>query len=258
MSRPIHVHLLPSLFEPESLEGGVAVVIDVLRASTTMTVALQNGASCVIPCGSTDDANAAFHASPETVLRGGERGGVKIDGFELSNSPDDYSTDVVRGKTIAFTTTNGTKAMLRCHSAGRVLVGSFVNFSAITGELARCSNPIHLVCAGTDGHVTGEDVLFAGVVVQRLTGCMEVRGVDETKWTLSDSALLALCGWLQMAPELTLPGAMQKTQGARNLRRLGYDRDILTAGTIDLCDVIGEFNSDTGRVEACVCDQHSG
>jgi len=248
MPRPINVHLLPSLFEPDALEGGVAIVIDVLRASTTMTVALQNGATSVIPCAGIDDANARFDASPDAVLRGGERGGVKIDGFELSNSPDDYGREVVEGKTVAFTTTNGTNALLRCKAAERVLAGAFVNFSRVVDELTGCVNPIHLVCAGTDGEVTGEDVLFAGVVVQRLTGCMEIRGIDEARWTLSDSALLALSAWLQMAPELTLPGAIRKTLGARNLLRLGFDRDIHTAGRIDLCDVVGEFNPNTGRL----------
>ena len=113
MSRTIAVHLLPQLFEPPEIAGGIAVVVDVLRASTTISYALQNGADGVVVCGSVDDAKKLRgQMSAESCLLGGERGGVKIDGFDLSNSPDDYSPDVVAGVTIGFTTTNGTNAVL--------------------------------------------------------------------------------------------------------------------------------------------------
>ncbi|MEZ6061000.1 MAG: 2-phosphosulfolactate phosphatase [Planctomycetaceae bacterium] len=250
MTRTLNVHLLPAMFEPEALRDGIAVVIDVLRASTTMTLALQNGAAGIIPCGSIEEANSAFERSPDTVLRGGERGGVKIDGFELSNSPDDYSPNVVDGRTIAFTTTNGTRALLRCGIAERILVGSFVNLSGVVNELAGCCNPIHLVCAGTNGAVTNEDVLFAGCIVQRLTGCVDIPDVDESRWELSDSSLLALCAWLQMTREMTLPEALLRSKGARNLMALGYDRDIQTAGMIDLCSIVGIFDGNTKRITA--------
>src|SRR5690242_5734390 len=114
MSRPILVHLLPTLFEPADLRGGVAVVIDVLRATSTIVQALAAGATSVVPCGEIDEARAiAAKAAPGSVLLGGERKGVTIPGFDLGNSPGDYTSDVVTGKKLIFTTTNGTRALLR-------------------------------------------------------------------------------------------------------------------------------------------------
>ncbi|MBS0265265.1 MAG: 2-phosphosulfolactate phosphatase, partial [Planctomycetes bacterium] len=88
MSRPVFVHLLPSLFEPEDLQGGVAVVIDVLRATSTIVYALHAGAQRVIPCGEIDEARKTAAGLPAgTALLGGERGGLRISGFDLGNSP---------------------------------------------------------------------------------------------------------------------------------------------------------------------------
>ena len=159
------VHLLPALFEPADLQGGIAVIVDILRASTTITHALANGAQKVIPCRSIDDAQALRTSPDDGVLLGGERGGIRIDGFDLSNSPDDYSNAVVAGKTIGFTTTNGTKALLRSEKAQKIIIGSFANFSKVLDRIVDSGKPIHIVCAGTNGAITGEDVLFAGAVV---------------------------------------------------------------------------------------------
>jgi hypothetical protein len=103
----VRIYPLPAQIEPGDLAGGIAVVIDVLRASTTIIVALTNGATRVIPCGDVETARrlAAEDATGDT-LTGGERGGVKIEGFDLDNSPATYSRHRVAGKTIIFTTTN--------------------------------------------------------------------------------------------------------------------------------------------------------
>src|SRR5690242_16614412 len=109
----IRVHLLPALIAPEQLADGVTVVIDVLRATTTITAALAVGASEVIPCLEVEDARRAVANLPtgQPVL-GGERGGVRNDGFDLANSPCEYTAQSIGGKTLVFTTTNGTRAML--------------------------------------------------------------------------------------------------------------------------------------------------
>ena len=101
------------------------------------------------------------------IILGGERGGLPIPGFDLGNSPAEYTRERVAGKTVVFTTTNGTRAMQRCKQASRVLLGAFVNFSAVCRELGGVEQVV-LVCAGTDGHVTREDTLFAGAVVDDL------------------------------------------------------------------------------------------
>src|SRR5687768_3032349 len=124
MPRTLDVHFLPELTSPEELAGGVVVVIDVLRASTTITYALAAGARELIPCLEIDDARAAAtKLPPAQVVLGGERQGLPIAGFDLGNSPRDYTPERVGGKTVVFTTTNGTKAMLQCRQAARVLIG---------------------------------------------------------------------------------------------------------------------------------------
>src|SRR5580704_17722366 len=158
----VRIYPLPANIEPGDLAGGVAVVIDVLRASTTIIVALANGAARVIPCGLVDMARSVA-AEDETgnTLTGGERGGVKIDGFDLDNSPASYTRERVAGKTIAFTTTNGTATLLKTEGAVRVLIGTFVNRKAVVETLRADGRPVHLICAGTDGRLTSEDLLGA-------------------------------------------------------------------------------------------------
>ncbi len=236
MSRSVFVHFLPALFDPAALSGGIAVIADILRASTTITHALANGALRVIPCGTVDEAlHLRKTHSNETVLLGGERGGVKIEGFELSNSPDDYDTSTVSGRTIGFTTTNGTKALLRASEAERSIIGCFANLSRVVDFLIGQRRSMHVVCAGTNGAITGEDILFAGAVVGRLIKI-------DPNIELCDSALIAFNHWLSEVTGGTseeLRSAMLKSQGGRNLLALKYEKDITTASAIDSVPVLG-------------------
>lgn len=236
MPQEIHVHLLPSLFTPEQLTGATAVVVDILRASTTISFALANGARQVIPCGSVEDALQLRNRSEsETFLLGGERGGVQIEGFDLSNSPDDYSPQIVRDRTIGFTTTNGTRALLRSEQASTIFIGAFVNFSALVSQLTGMSAPVHIVCAGTNEAITGEDVLFAGALSLKLCEFT-------TDAVLSDATTLAINHWQQECDRLssdTVEASLRRSQGGRNLIRLSYDKDITTAATLDAVQTVG-------------------
>ena len=145
----LKAHFLPALTTPEALAGATLVVIDVLRATTVIPHALAVGAKAVIPCLEVEDAvQAAARLPAGQAVLGGERGGLKIDGFDLGNSPDEYTPQTVAGKTLVFTTTNGTRAMMHCRQAQRVLLGSFVNASAIVDALA-ADRDVRLLCAGT-------------------------------------------------------------------------------------------------------------
>ena len=241
MSQQILVHLLPALFEPVELSGGTAVVVDVLRATSTMSFALSNGAGGVIPCGTVQDAiSLRQRLGTDACLLGGERGGVKIDGFDLSNSPDDYGSDVVKGKSIGFTTTNGTKALLQASEAQEVMIGAFVNLSAVANRLSTVSGAIHIVCAGTNGAITSEDVLFAGALTARL------RERDHSV-EVSDASLLAYNHWQQECGQFdaaVVETALRRSQGGRNLINLAYDRDIATAAAIDVVSSVGIVGRD--------------
>jgi 2-phosphosulfolactate phosphatase len=242
ITRQIDVYLLPALVEPAELADKVAVVIDVLRATTTIVQALANGATQIMPCLEVEEARRLKQQLGEAALLGGERGGVPIPGFDLGNSPAEYTSERVRGRPIVFTTTNGTRAMLRCQAAQRVLVAAFVNFSAVCRELVNAEN-IALVCAGTDGHVTREDTLLAGAIVDDLTRAKRQR--------LNDQAEIAADAWrtaVRMLTDRPLGMTLRECRGGRNLIETGQENDIDLAAQIDKFDSVPELDLVNWRI----------
>lgn len=246
----ISAHFLPLLTTPEEMAGAAAVVIDVLRASTTITHALAAGCREVIPCLEVDDARQAAASFPpgEAVL-GGERGGLPIAGFALGNSPDECCGDSVGGKTLVFTTTNGTRAMLACRQARRVLIGAFVNLSAVCRALRGESN-VHLLCAGTRGQVTREDVLCAGAIADRVSRDAQDVELNDQAAIARDAWRAAIGGAHANSLKDRLTEALRATQGGRNLRAIGLERDIVLAADLDRFDVVGELDVEAWRIGA--------
>ena len=142
----LDVVLTPNLLTLYPLQGKVVVVIDVLRATTTMTVALDQGAAKVIPVESIEEC-LSYKDKPNHILAG-ERGGQKVEGFNYGNSPFEFMDGVVNGKTLVLTTTNGTRAITMASSAKEVLIGGFLNFSALTRWLINESSDTILLCSG--------------------------------------------------------------------------------------------------------------
>ncbi len=238
--REVHVHLLPELAAPDRLRGGVAVVIDVLRATTTMVHALAAGCTSILPCAELDEAHElADGLRVGRGLLGGERSGVKPPGFDLGNSPSEYTAERCRDCTLVLTTTNGTRALLRAAAAERVLVAALVNFSAVCEQLRDEARPLHIVCAGTKGQVTLEDTLLAGAFVEFLAEAGVAR--------LNDGARLAWDCFEHHGQ--CLLGAMQLSLGGTHLRGLGYDDDIQAAAQVDRFALVPELRRDPLRVE---------
>jgi 2-phosphosulfolactate phosphatase len=238
--REVRVHLLPSLAPPGRLAGGIAVVIDVLRATTTIVHALAAGCVAVIPCAEIADARRQAKALPGgRVILGGERGGEKVKGFDHGNSPREYTPAVCKGATLVMTTSNGTRALLRAAEADRVLVAAFVNYSAVCEQLAGDGPPVHIVCAGSDGEPSLEDTLLAGALVDDLCEAGEV--------TLNDSARLAWDCFENHGR--MLPGALLVGTHGEKLRALGYEADILTAAEVDQFALVPELRRDPLRIE---------
>lgn len=230
------VHFLPTTVDADRLRGGTAVAIDLLRATTTICYALAAGAREVRPCLEIDEARRIAAAlGREACLLGGERGGVRIEGFDCGNSPTEYTSGRVAGKSLAFTTTNGTRAIAACLSADRVLLAALANLSAVSRELCASPGPLDIVCAGTDGFATREDVLTAGALVDRLSAA-------EPAWRWCDEALLARDAWRGIASARDFPvrliAALRDSRGGSNLIDLGYDADIVAAAQIDALDVV--------------------
>lgn len=251
--KSLEVHFLPSLTSAEELNGGAVVVIDVLRATTTIIHAVAAGAREVIPCLEIDEAwRAAAGYPPGEALLGGERGGVKIDGFDLGNSPEEYNRATVGGKTVVLTTTNGTRAMMLCRQAKRVLVGAFVNASAVARALL-LEERVHLLCAGTDGEITREDVLFAGRVAHHLLSDLPgyepqqndpCRLAHECYQNLlaADGIDLSAGANSRLEEIAALTHELRHSQGGRNLIEVGLEHDIGVAAQVDRFEIVPELS----------------
>ena len=238
--RDVQVHLLPDLAPPGRLTGSLAVVIDVLRSTTTMIHALASGCTAVRPCLEVDEARElAGQMRAGRVLLGGERDGRPLPGFDLGNSPRVYTAKACCGTTLVLTTTNGTRACFRAAEAERVLIAGFVNYSAVCEQLRLDDRPVHLICAGTDGEVALEDTLLAGAFVDFLCEVSEVR--------LNDSARLAWDCFENHGQVLL--GALEIGKGGRHLRRLGLEEDIQAAAQVDQFNLVPEMRRDPLRIE---------
>jgi 2-phosphosulfolactate phosphatase len=146
-----------------------AVVVDVLRATSTLTAALANGARAVEPFGDPAQAIARRDAGAGAVLACGERGGRRVPGFDLANSPSEFTRERVAGKTLAFASTNGSIALLETAGCARRILGAFINATAVV-EAVRSAprRPLWIACAGKERRFALEDAAFAGWLIAAL------------------------------------------------------------------------------------------
>lgn len=253
IDRPTFVHLAPDHVSAEALRDGVVVVIDTLRASTSIATALANGAAAIVPALTVDEAvnvAALLRAQGERTLLGGERGGVRIAGFDLDNSPRSFARERVAGATIVFTSSNGTAALRHASGAARVIVGTLANISAVCAVISKDERPVHLLCAATRGDITLDDALVAGAFAARLVELGRGFASD-------DSARLCAMAWASIAEK---PGKMPDRdairrafwtgRGGRNLIRLGLQADIDDCAAIDSLHVVPEFSVGLARVRS--------
>jgi 2-phosphosulfolactate phosphatase len=210
----------------------LAVVIDVLRATSTIVTALGNGAAGVIPVRETDEAIAVMRRmGRERVLLCGERGSRLIAGFDLDNSPASYGPEVVAGKTLVLTTTNGTRALVEAaRDAAFVACAALLNRDAVVRALlAQNGEDALLVCAGNEGTLSFEDLLCAGALVSGLIAA-------EPLIERSDAARAAGALYESYAKRLTT--AIASGTHARNLRDAGFGDDIVRCAQLDVSEVV--------------------
>jgi 2-phosphosulfolactate phosphatase len=246
------VHDLPSHVAPAELAGSTVIVIDMLRASSTICHALAAGAKCVVPLLEIDETlQLAMQLGREYVVLGGERGGKIIDDFDLGNSPSEYTPERVRGKMVLFTTTNGTRGLAHCREAEHVYIGAAVNREAIA-DAVRNAPRVDILCAGTDGEITGEDILAAGAIVDNL-----LRDSDAGHWELNACAEVAHREWKELTAraegacrpinaELAL--ALRETAGGRNLLEIGHAADLVDCAQVDSLTILPELNRTTRQI----------
>jgi 2-phosphosulfolactate phosphatase len=246
MQRSLEVLFSPAEFmalRERDLSQTVCVVFDILRATSSMMTALANGAAQVIPAAELDEALALRKADP-TVLLAGERDGVRILAtqtgsidFDLGNSPREFTGQIVRGRTIVISTTNGTRALRACAAAKSVLVGSFLGMRALVNWI-RSTQPHHLllVCAGTHDQAAYEDTLAAGALAEGVWDLHESGHV-------ADSAMIARQIYQRMSHDL--PAAMRFARnGRRLLRNPDLQADVSFCVRTNTLDFIAEMTHD--------------
>ena len=245
MINDLIVRMVPSAISPNDLENRCVVMADILRASSTMIHALVNGALAVYPQAEIGDsrqlAKQLVKRLGESTSLGGERNGKIVDGFDCGNSPIEYSAERIGGKNLVLCTTNGTFTLKLCQDAERILIGAFVNLSAVCQQMVQ--HPAAMIaCAGTNRMVTDEDVLFAGAVTEKV---LELN----PDVALDDSAKICLSRWKvvnrQLTAERELWHQFAESHGGRNLVRIGYEADVQFCAQIDAFDLVPELDLDT-------------
>lgn len=226
----------------EACHGWQPVVIDVLRATSTIVTALAAGARAVVPRRSTAEVEAqARLRAGEGSLLAGERGGTRIEGFELGNSPREFYPSAVAGRTICFTTTNGTQALEEAASLGEVACAAFLNRAAVARWLHTRGRDVVLVCAGTEGAFSADDVAVAGAVIDALRGLAPVLDVD-------DLGLVAETWYREAAGDLT--GLLARSRHGRRLRDIGFGDDLAVCAALDTLSVVPVYRD--GEVVSCI------
>ena len=163
----VDVAVTPAALEPAKLAGATALVIDVLRAATSIVTALANGCVAVVPVGDPDEARRRAAAMPGALVAG-ERKGDPLEGFHLGNSPLEFTRERVGGRTVFLTTSNGTGALLAVRDAEAIGVAAFVNAAAAAGWALAAGRSLVIVCSGDVGRRSLEDEVCAGVIVEQV------------------------------------------------------------------------------------------
>lgn len=243
--RYAEVYLHRNMVPDGGLAGRTAVVFDVLRASTTAAAALAAGAEFLVPFDDIEEMRAFREGLAGDLaarcLLAGERGGQAAPGFDLGNSPGEFTPQAVGGRVLLFSTTNGTEALARAAEADPVYLGALVNLAALvevlSAESRRKGEELALVCAGTELSASMEDMLAAGLLLERL-------GARGAGWELDDGALSVLAAaaeWKGREREL-----LQLAVGGRNVSRLGLAADIEFAARLDSIEVVPRLITDNG------------
>ena len=221
---------------PALITGRVVAVIDVLRASTSIAVALGNGARNIVPLESADEViTRAKQFDKGEVLLAGERKMLMVPGFDLGNSPGEFTREAVEGKTVLLTTTNGTAAMVGLQTARDVVVAAYVNLEAVSVLMrtaARAGTDITLICAGRDKLFSLEDAACAGRYVRTISKRL-------TKVEMGDGAFAATVIDRKYGDRLDLLFA--DSEAGQALVDAGFAKDLEDAAKVDSCSVIPIF-----------------
>ena len=238
-SLSIDVVYLPKDLTPEHLAEKTVVVFDVLRATTSITAALAAGVSEIRVFGDVTSAAQAARAFPGPGLLCGEVGALRPPDFDLGNSPAQFKRDLHTGRTVFLSTTNGTKAIIAARTAPVILTGAVVNAAAIASRAQQIGRDVTLLCSGTQGFISLEDVLGAGAVIDALVSLGA--GIPTT-----DTAEIA--HRLFRSSKSSLLETMTASRGSHNLGRVSLTGDIAFCAALDSIPLVGIVRNDPLRV----------
>lgn len=222
--RTIDVCLSPDLMHLYTVQDHAVVVVDILRATSCMTTAFAHGISTIAPFA---DLKECLAMKAKGYYTAGERDGKKVEGFDLGNSPFEYQHPELKGKNIAFTTTNGTQAIAKSIGAREIIIGSFLNLTAVINHLKTLPHNVLVVCAGWKGKFNLEDTLFAGAVVEKL----------KAELTQACDAPLAAQHLYNQAKD-NMVDFLKDSSHVKRLGKLGISKDIEFCLTPDQYNVV--------------------
>ena len=222
--RKIEVCFTPALLHLYDIRESIVVVIDIFRASSSICYGIDNGAEAIIPVATVEECQAHCNSG---FLLAAERNGEVVSGFDFGNSPFAYEKERVAGKTVVLTTTNGTHALHKAITANQIVIGSFLNLTALTDWLKQQERNVVLLCAGWKDKFNLEDTTFAGAVVYKLRG--EPYQLDDAAVAAEDMFTLGM---------ENLNKYLEKTSHSERLKKLGIEEDIRFCLNVDFCTAI--------------------
>jgi 2-phosphosulfolactate phosphatase len=228
----LNVCLTPVLIPLYNVEDHIVVIIDIFRATSSICYGIENGAEAIIPVAEVDEC-IAYRDKETHYLLAAERDGKVVEGFDFGNSPFSYTKEKVSGKTIVLTTTNGTQALHLSRKAKKIVIGSFLNVTALCNWLKTQNENILLVCAGWKNNFNLEDTLFAGAVTEQL---------KQADFKLDDAAIAA--NDIFQIGKHDINAYLKKTSHGERLKKLGIEKDIEFCLQVDITTAIPVLNGD--------------
>ncbi|WP_040214248.1 2-phosphosulfolactate phosphatase family protein [Clostridium polynesiense] len=216
--------------EEKYLENKIVVVIDMLRATSVITTALNNGCKSVIPFLTVEEALSFAKNIENNCVLGGERKALKIEGFDFSNSPLEYREDKVKGKTVVITTTNGTRAIKGASRASRVFIGSLLNAKSVAELLTRLNEDVVFINAGTYGQFSMDDFICAGYMIHLIAKTAEQ--------DLSDIAFTAKYIYEN---NTDITNFIKNASHYEVLKSLGLEEDLTYCSKKDIVSIVPEY-----------------
>lgn len=216
------------------ISGSTVIVVDVLRASTSIITAVMNGAQRIIPAADPAEAAAfAMRLGPRDCVLAGEREAMKLPDFDLGNSPYEFTPDAVADKVVIMSTSNGTAAINSMKSAKNILIGGMINRKAVAKRALELGDDIIILCAGTDGTISADDLCAAGAIAEAVN-MLSLTPVEASDMTMVCCMLFA--NWKEGRADLSV------TRHYSRLIRLGLERDVDYCFTLDTTDVVPVYD----------------